>query len=200
MIGETRATSKVLNLAAAASEMSVDKAGTEIFDSDVLAKEMDSSANDKFRGKTLKERAAEISAGLSKAAKNRAAKGKVAKDAEKPSNAEASPQASQGSRVTRQQTAQNGGAQAVNKEKNSKEKTSSSSTSVMETSGEDPLINETLNPATPLRREDLVGDILSLQEQTHGMTEPPAKRAREEMFTPKPGGSQDSGVRTQSRV
>lgn len=109
MIGESRADSKLLNMAAAASRRAASKNAPEIAESDFLAKELDSPANAKVRPSSLKERAAAISAGISEEAKKKAQKAKdskVAKDASSHSDKSSSGSVS---RVTRRQANQHGG-------------------------------------------------------------------------------------------
>lgn len=189
MIGESRADSKVLNLAVAASQMSASNGAPHITESDFLAVEMDSSANDKVRSKSLRDRAAAISAGISNSAKNKSSKGKVAKDADPRGNAATGSQTSQAARVTRQQAAQNGGAHAARSGKDSRDDPSSLTAPGMEPSDGDASNKGDTRPIN--RGGDVVGDILELQEETHGRNskEPPAKRPRED---PPAGGSTNS--------
>lgn len=179
MIGETRADSRVLNLAAAASEMSASKGAPQLTDSDFLAREMDSSANDKVKLKSLKERAAAIAAGISNSGKNKTSKGKVTKDAGNRSNSVTSSQVSRLSRVTRRQAAQNGGAHAASSGEGSEDNPAGSSTS--ESTPELGDSSQGKKPTSPSVEGDVVGHILELQEETHGGSskEPPAKKARD---------------------
>lgn len=106
-------------MAAAASRSSARQNLPKIADNDFLAIEKDSASNSKVRPKTLKEKAALIASKIvasGKSCDTNAKGAKVTKDAVNPDDQSGG---SQVSRVTRQQTLQNGGAHSGDSESQS---------------------------------------------------------------------------------
>lgn len=204
MIGETRSVSKALSMATASSQLGAESRPTGPVDSDFLSKEMDSSANDKVRSKTLREKAAAISAKLALDKQNKAAKSNVVKDAQSPNNAQTvSQEVSQVSRNTRQR--KNGGAlQTVRSGRNNSRASSKSPASRQEDpkSSSQPGEGESQSPLVSDSEGDVVGRILAGQEETFGSGRnksdaPPAKKAKrndDNLVHKQPGTSSASGL------